>query len=256
MEETEAMGIISKADWAKELKTALKEINQPGADVTPEDYMEYMRGEAKLEDKNLFRKYETERNKIVEDKTAFTSSYDEGMKEKVDPTKDYMKDINAILAKDDKDLTRGDWENLFKLAGLRDQKITGLDLDSLPYKIEEPDTFKYILKLFGKRYTLGAYATGGLVDSTGPAWLDGTKTRPEMVLNAQQTAAFIQLKDILSQLSLSGAAQASDNYNFDIDIHVDQISNDYDVDRMAEQLERSLYEKAMYRNVNSLRFMK
>jgi hypothetical protein len=28
-----------------------------------------------------------------------------------------------------------------------------------------------------------AYKTGGLADFTGPAWLDGTKARPEMVLN-------------------------------------------------------------------------
>ena len=29
------------------------------------------------------------------------------------------------------------------------------------------------------------YATGGLADFTGPAWLDGTPSRPEYVLNAQ-----------------------------------------------------------------------
>jgi hypothetical protein len=28
------------------------------------------------------------------------------------------------------------------------------------------------------------YKTGGLADFTGPAWLDGTKSRPEYVLNA------------------------------------------------------------------------
>jgi hypothetical protein len=27
------------------------------------------------------------------------------------------------------------------------------------------------------------YKTGGLADFTGPAWLDGTKSRPELVLN-------------------------------------------------------------------------
>jgi hypothetical protein len=30
---------------------------------------------------------------------------------------------------------------------------------------------------------LKAYKTGGLADFTGPAWLDGTKSRPEIVLN-------------------------------------------------------------------------
>jgi hypothetical protein len=44
------------------------------------------------------------------------------------------------------------------------------------------------------------YKTGGLADYTGPAWLDGTKTRPELVLNARDTQNFIQLKDILASL--------------------------------------------------------
>ena len=253
----EAMGLVSQGQWMADLKSLLLEVGgNKGGVERPEDLLTVMKSMAGVNEKEQFRTYEESRNKRVEVKTAFMDSYDIGSTAKLDSTKNYMEDINKILAKDNDKLTLSDWNNLFKFAGLRDQKIAGLDLDSLPYEIEEPDTLGYILKKFAERYTLGAYATGGLVDSTGPAWLDGTKTRPEMVLNAQQTAAFIQLKDILSQLSLSDTAQASDNYNFDIDIHVDQISNDYDVDRMAEQLERSLYEKAMYRNVNSLRFMK
>jgi len=34
------------------------------------------------------------------------------------------------------------------------------------------------------RVTKG-YATGGLVDFTGPGWLDGTPSAPEYVLNNQ-----------------------------------------------------------------------
>ena len=253
----EAMGLVSQGQWMADLKSLLLEVGgNKGGVERPEDLLTVMKSMAGVNEKEQFRTYEESRNKRVEVKTAFMDSYDIGSTAKLDSTKNYMEDINKILAKDNDKLTLSDWNNLFKFAGLRDQKIAGLDLDSLPYEIEEPDTLGYILKKFAERYTLGAYATGGLVDSTGPAWLDGTKTRPEMVLNTQQTAAFIQLKDILSQLSLSDSAPTSDNYNFDIDIHVDQISNDYDVDRMAEQLERSLYEKAMYRNVNSLRFMK
>jgi len=30
-------------------------------------------------------------------------------------------------------------------------------------------------------------ATGGLIDYTGPAWVDGTEPNPEYVLNADQT---------------------------------------------------------------------
>jgi hypothetical protein len=40
----------------------------------------------------------------------------------------------------------------------------------------------YWEKQYGKA-TITKYATGGLADFTGPAWLDGTKSRPELVLN-------------------------------------------------------------------------
>ena len=42
-----------------------------------------------------------------------------------------------------------------------------------------------------------AYATGGLVNETGLAWLDGTKSKPEMVLNATDTANLRELTGVL-----------------------------------------------------------
>mgnify|MGYP003508684415 CR=1 FL=1 len=36
-------------------------------------------------------------------------------------------------------------------------------------------------------YYYTKFKTGGLADFTGPAWLDGTKARPEMVLNQKDT---------------------------------------------------------------------
>jgi hypothetical protein len=45
-----------------------------------------------------------------------------------------------------------------------------------------------------------SYATGGLNTKTGPAWLDGTFSKPELVLNARDTENFIQLKDHLATL--------------------------------------------------------
>ena len=44
------------------------------------------------------------------------------------------------------------------------------------------------------------YATGGLADSTGLAWLDGTPQEPEYVLNARQTDAFLKLADVLPSM--------------------------------------------------------
>jgi hypothetical protein len=101
------------------------------------------------------------------------------------------------------------------------------------------------------------YETGRLADFTGPAWLDGTKSSPELVLNAQDTKNFIALKDILSDVfkdtsSIGGSGEhGGDNY-YDIDITVDSISDDYDVEQMANKIKELLYDDAMYRNVNSV----
>jgi hypothetical protein len=42
-----------------------------------------------------------------------------------------------------------------------------------------------------------------------------------------------------------------DNY-FDIDISVENLSDDYDVEQLANKIRSMLYEDATYRNVNAL----
>lgn len=102
------------------------------------------------------------------------------------------------------------------------------------------------------------YKTGGLADFTGPAWLDGTKSQPELVLNARDTENFIMLKDILSEiLSDTGSLgnkqskNNGDNY-FEININVEEISDDYDVEQLADKIRNMLYDDAAYRNVNAI----
>lgn len=99
------------------------------------------------------------------------------------------------------------------------------------------------------------YAQGGLADFTGPAWLDGTKSRPEMVLNAADTQNFITLKNILAQIlnnTKNGSQQVSGGNNyFDIDIQA-EIDSDYDVDRLADRIKQQIAEDASYRNVNMI----
>ena len=106
--------------------------------------------------------------------------------------------------------------------------------------------------------TLKKYKTGGLADFTGPAWLDGTPSRPELVLNQRDTANFIVLKDILSDilsgtsgLSKHGEQEGGDNY-FDIDINVESLGDDYDVDQVADRIRDLIYEDSMYRNVTAV----
>lgn len=100
------------------------------------------------------------------------------------------------------------------------------------------------------------YETGGLANFTGPAWLDGTKSHPELVLNARDTENFIQLKDILAHVMNSANISDSsvsngDNY-YEIEINVESLENDYDVEQLANKIRSMIYQDATYRNVNVL----
>ena len=109
-------------------------------------------------------------------------------------------------------------------------------------------------KIFTQTPTIARYATGGLADYTGPAWLDGTPSSPELVLNARDTQNFIQLKDVLSNIMNRGTSNTdtSGDYYFEIHIDVDKITNDYDVDKMAERIKQQITNSARYRNVNAI----
>ena len=109
--------------------------------------------------------------------------------------------------------------------------------------------------LINKKY-LTKYKTGGLANFTGPAWLDGTKSKPEMVLNARDTQNFIQLKDILANI-LSHTSDGSITENngdntYDIDINVEKIGSDYDLDQIASRVRSMITNASQYRNNNAI----
>ena len=128
------------------------------------------------------------------------------------------------------------------------QKAVGTTQDG----IWGPNTGNATHKKFPK------YARGGLNKKTGPAWLDGTPTKPELVLNAQDTKNFIALKDILSGVMRSISHTDTSNIynsptNFEINVNVDKISSDYDVDKLTERIKRNIVKDATYRNVTAVR---
>jgi hypothetical protein len=104
---------------------------------------------------------------------------------------------------------------------------------------------------------LSTYKTGGLADFTGPAWLDGTPSRPEYVLNAAQTEKFFSLIDALEHYDTNSKNEkpSGDNY-FDIEINVEKIEDDYDVEQIADKIRRMICEDATYRNVNAIKHIR
>ena len=108
------------------------------------------------------------------------------------------------------------------------------------------------------KFKAKGYKHGGLADFTGPAWLDGTKAKPELILNAQDTKNFMILKDVLAD-AMRGInhIDRSETYNnpteFNINVNVEKITSDYDVDRLTERIKRNIVKDATYRNVTQVR---
>ena len=107
-----------------------------------------------------------------------------------------------------------------------------------------------------KAFKKKGYKTGGLADYTGPAWLDGTPSKPELVLNATDTRNFLALRDVLSS-AMKSTSTVSNSYGgdvmYDINIHVDKIEKDYDVDRVVDKVKKEITKGAGYRNVTQVR---
>lgn len=101
---------------------------------------------------------------------------------------------------------------------------------------------------------LTRYAEGGLVDFTGPAYVDGSPSKPEAFLNAEQTKLFKEQIFSNSKYSLVGAIEALNNLwsnignssvapqssidmsGMTIKLETGTISNDYDARRAGQQI--------------------
>ena len=104
---------------------------------------------------------------------------------------------------------------------------------------------------------LRGYKTGGLTTKTGPAWLDGTPSEPEYVLNARQTDAFLKLAEVLPSMFNGTSATTNNiggNMYLEFHVNIDSISNDYDVDQLVERVKDDIYSAASYRNANVINF--
>ena len=126
-------------------------------------------------------------------------------------------------------------------------KQTKTETGSLQAHNGDPCTVCGYHKKFNK------FFTGGLVDSTGPAWLDGSKSQPELVLNARDTQNFIELKDTLASIKSNGSLNLNGgNSYYDIKVQVDSLGSDYDVDKAIDRIKTRIAQENAYRNVNTL----
>ena len=141
------------------------------------------------------------------------------------------------------------------------EEMNDISANPIPFVLKKKDNG--LLFLSGtaskKGYDLIKYAKGGMVDYTGPAWVDGTKSRPEAFLNADDTKRIGEAAKLLSDLPLLDNPRTQTNEisntnvgdtTFEIHINVENISSDYDVDQAVERVKQDIADAAQYAGSN------
>ena len=102
-----------------------------------------------------------------------------------------------------------------------------------------------------------AFAEGGLVNYTGPAWVDGSRSKPEAFLSSEDTRRIGEAARILADLPILSQpikeqvpTTTIGDTTIQIDVHVDSIANDYDLDEAMNKVEQRIVNAAKYAGSN------
>ncbi len=109
-------------------------------------------------------------------------------------------------------LTKAELEKMFafinsKISSSRIPTVEKAEAFNTVQRARSKKTISYSLKKLLEKYVGSspnvkngfAYKKGGIVDYTGPAWVDGSKNDPEAFLSADQTKLFAHLRDELER---------------------------------------------------------
>lgn len=109
----------------------------------------------------------------------------------------------------------------------------------------------YMTSTYGQgKDKIKQYLTGGLVNYTGPAWVDGTSDRPEAFLSSEDTERIGNAAKLLSDIpaltrsNVSTSNQTYGDTNIEINLNIDHISSDVDVDEMLERVKQEIVDVA------------
>ena len=172
--------------------------------------------------------------------------------------------------------TSEDLKNLFELSGngtdeaglKKTLDILGVDDNGIKKWVEKHITdlghdpnYKNTPEYFWKRFKsrLG-YAQGGLVDFTGPAWVDGTPGRPEAFLSPEDTENIGNAAKILADIpwldrTTSNGQVITNNggdVSVEINLNIDHISSETDIDEMLERVKEEIVEVARPAGTNTI----
>ena len=116
--------------------------------------------------------------------------------------------------------------------------------DHIATSLSGSNLFEKLLNLSTTPYR--AYVSGGLVDYTGPAWVDGTPERPESFLDAEDTALlrkfldaskYVRIDPLMSNINASSFVNGGSTIG-DINITITEASfeGDADIEEVAHKV--------------------
>lgn len=130
-------------------------------------------------------------------------------------------------------------------------------LGLLPDAAPMPDagTLKHLLQ-----EEINKYESGGLVDYTGPAWVDGTKSAPEAFLNPEDTRRIGEAARILADLPIFNSygetteniSNSSGDISIEINLNIDKISSETDIDEMLDRVKEEIVSTARSVGTNTI----
>lgn len=166
---------------------------------------------------------------------------------------------NSIQTKSSSGNSTGGYKGYTVWVNIPNYNLTGKDYSYQEKASFTNATYEQLIKNYNnlvdsirRKYSANAtfwgftpFKTGGIADFTGPAWLDGTKSQPEAVLNAKQTKLFTSMVSSLEKASnnsnINSALGSSYNIgDINTNINVERLDNETDIDKVARQVENRI----------------
>ena len=130
---------------------------------------------------------------------------------------------------------------------------TPLNSDQLYNKIKER-----LIAADASLTSVFKYKDGGLVNYTGPAWVDGSPERPEAFLNSEDTTRIGEAAKILADIpwmdrDTDNASVVTNNggdVSVEINLNIDHISSDTDIDEMIQRVKDEIVDVARPEGTN------
>lgn len=135
--------------------------------------------------------------------------------------------------------------------------INGMEITEMQKNVNDQQFRERILNTLKSRKK---FATGGLVDYTGPAWVDGAPDRPEAFLSPEDTENIGNAARILADIpwldrTTSNGQVITNNggdVSVEINLNIDHISSETDIDEMLERVKEEIVEVARPAGTNTI----